>query len=210
MTCSYTVNTSLVTPSPHQSLFNCKNDKSLKVRKHISTRCHEIREFWQFIEQINIIILSIFYFIGAGITLQLWYFTQSKPYLLSYSTQERCPVSRSSRNLSEFATPVSNLQSSKAPEFAVIRPRPPKPRLARNARKVRCPDGEPREIGGQLVLSEGPGSVSCLVIKRPGARRRVLPRRLRENNIKLGEKNARVRACNLHSLFDGKCSVYKY
>ena len=30
-----------------------------------------------------------------------------------------------------------------------------------------------------------------------------------ENNLTRGRKMS-VRACNLHSLFDGKCSVYKY
>ena len=63
-------------------------------------------------------------------------------------------MSRSSRNLSEVATPGSNLQSSRVRGYSPPDRLPPKPRLARNARKVRCPGGELGEIGGQLVLSE--------------------------------------------------------
>ena len=80
------------------------------------------------------------------------------------------------------------------------------PRLARNARKVRCPGFELGKIGGQLVLSEL--RLVSRYYETRGSESTVAAWSA-ENNLTHGEKMS-VRACNLHSLFDGKCSVYKY
>ena len=126
-----------------------KNDKSWKVRKHAPRR-HKIH--YKLILSISILYRSWHYFTTLN-----FYFSQSESYLLSYSALHSGEVSCVAilqEFSSQIATPGSNLRSSR--EAITVRGYSPlrSPRLARNARKVRCPGFELGKIGGQLVLSE--------------------------------------------------------
>ena len=108
-----------------------------------------------------------------------------------------------SRNPSELATPGSNLQSSRAPVRGYSPPS-----------SLRCPTRSQSSVSGRWTRENwrtvGIIWVSGLrLVSRYETRgsETGVAACVAENN--LGRKVS-ARACNLHSLLDGKCSVYKY
>ena len=129
------------------------------------------------------------YFIEAGITLQLWTFISPNLSLISsltpHCTRERCPVSlfsRNSRLRSQHPVQICGALE-KLLQFAVIRPSEAPDSLATLAKFGVRALNSGKLADSWYYLS----SVSCLVIMRPGARSRLLPRGLRRIILHGGE-----------------------